>query len=165
MPRDSPPVVIDTNVLIAANGRDCPQATPACRIACVQQLQHTKTEASLVLDDRFRILNEYKNKVSPSGQPGVGDAFLKWILTNWTNSTHCHQVSITPTPDGSFKEFPSSPDLQGFDPSDRKFVATALSHPDCPAILNAVDSDWKQFGPALAAAGVKVEQLCPQILK
>ncbi|WP_202807540.1 hypothetical protein [Leptolyngbya sp. PCC 6406] len=28
MTRDAPPVVIDTNVLIAANGRDCPQVTP-----------------------------------------------------------------------------------------------------------------------------------------
>ncbi|WP_008311810.1 hypothetical protein [Leptolyngbya sp. PCC 6406] len=118
-----------------------------------------------MIDDRFHILKEYQNKVSPSGQPGVGDAFLKWILTHRGNPNHCHQVSITPTPNGSFKEFPSSPDLQGFDLSDHKFVATALSHPDRPAIFNAVDSDWKQFGPALAAAGVKVKQLCPQILK
>lgn len=165
MTPDPTPVVIDTNVLIAANGRDCPQATPACRLACAQQLQHTQTQAILVLDDRFYILKEYQNKVSPTGQPGVGDAFLKWILTNRTNPHHCHQVSITPTPDGSFKEFPPNPDLQGFDPSDHKFVATALSHPARPAICNAVDSDWKQFELALAAAGVKVEQLCPQTLK
>ncbi len=158
-------IVIDTNVLIAANGRDCPQSTPACRLICIQQLRQTQTQDVLVIDDGFHILREYQRKISPTGQPGVGDAFLKWVLTNQGNPTRCQQVRITPTTSGSFQEFPDTPDLKGFDPSDHKFVATALSHPDTPPIINALDSDWQQFGSALTAAGVTVRQLCPEALK
>ncbi len=159
------PVVVDTNVLIVANGRDCPQATPACQLTCIQHLRHTQTHDLLVIDDSFHILREYQRKVSPTGQPGVGDAFLKWVLTNQANPFRCQQVTITPTASGSFQEFPDAPDLKGFDPSDHKFVATALSHRDRLPILNAVDSDWQQFGIALAAAGITVRQLCPETLK
>jgi hypothetical protein len=159
------PVVVDTNVLIAANGRNCPQATPECSLVCVRQLQDIKQQDVLVIDDAWHIIGEYKRQVNQSGQPGVGDAFLKWVLTNHKNPARCHPVSITPTAEGSFKEFPSSPDLKGFDPSDHKFVATVLTHPETPPVLNAVDSDWKQFGQALASAGVTVQQLCPETLK
>jgi hypothetical protein len=160
------PVVIDTNVLVAANGRDCPQATPACQLACIQQLRHTQAQDVLVIDDRFLILLEYQHKVSPSGQPGVGDAFLKWVLTNQGNPSHCQQVSITPTAFGSFEEFPADvPALQDFDPSDHKFVAVSRKHPEHPPILNAVDSDWLHHATALSEAGVTVQQLCPDTLK
>lgn len=76
------PLVIDTNVLIAANGQNCPQVTPACQLMCVQQLRHVQIHDVLVIDDSFNILREYQRQVSPTGQPGVGDAFLKWVLTN-----------------------------------------------------------------------------------
>ncbi|MDA0866286.1 MAG: hypothetical protein O2890_07675 [Cyanobacteria bacterium] len=159
------PVVVDTNVLVAANGRDCLQATPACRLACVQKLQHIQKQGVLVIDDGWRILREYIQQVSSSGQPGEGDAFLRWVLTNQRNPSRCQQVTITAMADGSFQEFPPHPELKNFDPSDHKFVATALTHPEQPPVFNAVDSDWKQFGSALAAAGVKVVQLCPETLK
>ena len=159
------PVVVDTNVLIAANGRDCPQATPECRLVCAHQLQSIQQKDILVIDNAWQIIKEYTQKVNQSGQPGVGDAFLRWVLTNHRNPARCHQVSITPTTEGSYEEFPVSPDLKGFDPSDHKFVATALTHPDTPPILNAVDSDWQQFEKALSAAGVTVQQLCPDTLK
>lgn len=159
------PVVVDTNVLVAANGRNCPQATQECRLICVQQLQQIRNQDVLVIDDARHIIREYQRQVSPSGQPGVGDAFLKWVLTNQGNRSRCHQVSITPKPEGSFKEFPANPGLQSFDPSDHKFVAVALTHPDCPPVINAVDSDWKHFETELMAAGLVVCQLCPDCLK
>ncbi len=158
------PVVVDTNVLVAANGRNCPQATPACRLACAQKLRHIRDHEVLVIDNTH-ILNEYIKNASLSGKPSVGDAFLKWVFSNQGNPARCQLVTINGTPDGSFEEFPKSPDLAGFDLSDHKFVATALTHPEQPPILNAVDSDWKQFGSALAAAGVTVVQLCPGTLK
>jgi hypothetical protein len=159
------PVVIDTNVLIAANGRDCPQSTSACQLTCSQQLRHTQTQDVLVIDDGFHSLGEYLREVSPTGQPGVGDAFLKWVVTNPGNSAHYQQIHITPTASGSFQEFPDTPDLKGFDPSDHKFIATTLSHPETSPILNAVDSDWQHYDSALAAAGVTVHQLCPDTPK
>jgi hypothetical protein len=159
------PVVIDTNVLIAANGRDCEQATPACQLACIQSLRNTQTQDFLVIDDGFHILKQYQKEVSPTGQPGVGDAFLKWVLTNQGNPQRCQQVHITPTADDNFKEFPDSPGLRSFDKDERKFVAVALTHPDRPPVLNAVDSDWLHFQTALTDAGVTVQQLCPETLK
>lgn len=155
------PVVVDTNVLIAANGRDCPQSTPACQLTCIQRLNTIRQQDTIVIDNRWRILREYQYKVSPTGQPGVGDAFLKWVLTNQGNPAHCQQVAIIETSEGSFQEFPNTPALQGFDPSDHKFVAVALTHPAHPPILNAVDSDWQIFAAALTEAGVSVQQLCP----
>lgn len=137
-------VIIDTNVLIAANGRDCPQVTPQCQWSAVKYLQHIQQQGQIVIDGQWLILREYQHKVNPQGQPGVGDAFLKWILTNLANPDRCQQVNITPE-NGSFREFPDQPDLKSFDPSDRKFVAIALQCSENPPIINAVDSDWLEY--------------------
>ncbi|MBW4552647.1 MAG: hypothetical protein KME35_16290 [Aphanocapsa sp. GSE-SYN-MK-11-07L] len=158
-------VVVDTNVLIVANGRATPQANPTCVTNCVRRLQSIRNQEVLVIDDGWHILSEYRRKVSPSGQPGVGDAFLKWVLTNQKNPNRCVDVSITPIPgEESFVEFPSDVELANFDRSDRKFVAVALTHPAKPPILNAVDSDWRDFYQPLARNGVQIEFLCPEIL-
>jgi hypothetical protein len=157
--------IVDTNVLIVANGRDCPQASPECILACVQKLREIEQNGTLVLDDAWHIIREYTHKVSPSGQPGLGDAFLRWVLTNQSNPQRIEKVPITPLGDDEFAEFPNSPDLAGFDRSDRKFVAVALTHPQRPPICNAVDSDWRNFHNALLQTGVTVEFLCPSLLK
>jgi hypothetical protein len=129
----------------------------------VQHLQEIKARGKIVLDDGYRILLEYRDNLRSDGQPGEGDAFLKWVLTNQANPQKCDQVHINATEGGNnFAEFPDDPDLRGFDRSDRKFVAAALAHPDSPPILNAVDTDWWLFRDALARNGVHVEFLCPQ---
>jgi hypothetical protein len=152
--------VVDTNVLIVANGRDCPQASPECVVTCAQHLQEIQQHGTLVLDDAWHIIREYMHKVSQTGQPGAGDAFLKWVLTNQSNSQCVEKISITPIGDDEFAEFPSTPTLADFDRSDRKFVAVALTHPQKPPICNAVDSDWRNFHEVLVQAGVTVEFLC-----
>jgi hypothetical protein len=159
------PVVVDTNVLIVANGRATPQADFTCVTNCVRRLQTIQTHGVLGIDSGWQILSEYKHKVSPSGQPGVGDAFLKWVLTNLQNPNCCQQVQITPIAyQESYVEFPPDVALANFDRSDRKFVAVALTHPGKPPILNAVDSDWRDFYQPLTQSGVQVEFLCPEIL-
>jgi hypothetical protein len=157
--------IVDTNVLIVANGRDCPQASPECILACVRRLRDIEQGGILVLDDAWHIIGEYKHKVSQTGQPGLGDAFLKWVLTNQSNPQRIEKVSITPIEEEGFAEFPSAPSLEKFDRSDRKFVAVALTHPQKPPICNAVDTDWKEFHAALIEAGITVEFLCPSLLK
>jgi hypothetical protein len=157
--------VIDTNVLIVANERDCSQASPECILASVRRLEDIKQHGTLVIDDKWLIIGEYNHKVSPTGEPGVGDAFLKWVLTNQFNTQCVERVSITPTGDDEFAEFPSTQSLENFDRSDRKFVAVALTHPLRPPICNAVDSDWRNFYNALLQIGVTVEFLCPSLLK
>jgi len=68
---------------------------------------------------------EYRANLSAKGQPGPGDAFLRWLLTHEWAGQRVTRVAITPT-DGdeqSFKELPSAPDGTIYDPSDRKFLA------------------------------------------
>jgi hypothetical protein len=155
-------LIVDTNVPIVAN-RKSSQASPQCVRACVKKIQEIQTQHTLLFDDCWLILKEYQNKLSSKGQPGVGDAFLKWVLTNQRNPQRCQFFKITPMPEESFEEFPKDASLAGFDVSDRKFVALALAHPDKPPILNAVDSDWRNFETALNQFGVKVEFLCPEL--
>jgi len=153
-------VIIDSNVLTVANQPPI-QASPKCVLNCVKKLRDVEQHHTLVLDQNGLILKEYTAQASTTGQPGVGHAFWKWVLTNQYNEQRCHRVSITPTGD-SFVEFPNAQDLQNFDISDRKFVAVALTHPAKPPICNAVDSDWRNFHQPLQAVGVTVEFLCSE---
>ena len=152
--------VIDTNVLIVANNRESPQASYECIISCIKWLQSFEKSGILVIDNNWLMIKEYQNKVNSSGQPGVGDAFLKWILLNRSNPHRCEKVQITQIAEYEFKEFPKSESLQKFDPSDRKFVAVALTHPQRPAIANAVDFGWNIHKDPLSEHGIEIEFLC-----
>jgi len=154
--------VVDTNVALVANERG--NASPDCVNACTQRLFKLTRSGCVVIDTEWRILREYHNKLSPSGQPGPGDAFLKWVLSNQANPERCKQVPLTPRAEDEqdFEEFPRHPGLSAFDPSDRKFVAVAAACPDGAVILEATDSKWWGWAGALAECGIKVEFLCPE---
>ena len=154
-------VVVDTNVAVVAN-RKSPQASPHCENACINRLERIMSgEDKLVLDDDWIILDEYMRNLHSSGAD-VGDRFLGWMLRNWTNPEQCDLVPITPinNSETEFQEFPTDPDLNGFDPADQKFIAVALAHPEKPPILQAVDSQWWRFRHALHQNGVTVEFIC-----
>jgi hypothetical protein len=157
-------VIVDTNVPLVANRRS-PMAGDACVAACSHVLLDiTRGRKRIALDDKWRILSEYGHKLSRTGQPGVGDAFYKWVLTNQANRALCDRVEIHPLADDAedFEEFPRhQPGLEAFDRADRKFVAVSAAHPDRPPILQAVDLKWWSWNPALRAAGIEVEFLCP----
>jgi hypothetical protein len=156
--------VVDTNVLVVANGTDkAPQASLACVLACVRYLNNLRKSDVLVVDSSWLILNEYKRQVNEKGQPGVGDSFLKWLLTNRENSKHCEQIAIKQISEYEFEEFPQSESLKNFDKSDRKFVAVALTHHAKPAISHAADRGWLRYEQALAEHGVSLNFLCPEI--
>ncbi|WP_163999132.1 hypothetical protein [Pyxidicoccus caerfyrddinensis] len=157
-----PPSVVDTNVPLTANKKDAP--SPACVLACVHALQAVMTTGHLVLDEHWLIINEYKNKLSPTGQPGIGDRFLKWVLTNRANTKHVSMVRLTPRKEDprDFDEFPRDEALSSFDPMDRKFVAVSCAHPLRPVILQATDSKWWGLRKALHTSGVQVQFLCPK---
>jgi hypothetical protein len=154
--------IVDTNVPIVANGHS-DQASRPCAVACQQLIAEFSADRRiLVIDSSWKIIQEYKHRLNQAGQPGIGDAFLRWVLTNWANPLRCEQVLITPTVDGhDFAEFPDDPALERFDRSDRKFVAVSHAHPAHPPIFNAVDTDWLHYQDALAAHGVRVEHVCP----
>jgi len=156
------PCVVDTNVPVVANRRQGESRT--CANACAQALLNIKKSGLLVLDDQDGILKEYRGHLSLSGQPGVGDSFVKWAHDNAGRQDLVQRVRITPSPGTAkeFQEFPDSAELTGFDRSDQKFVAVALSHSQNPPILNGTDQDWWNYRKALKAAGVQVRFLCPE---
>lgn len=152
-------VVIDTNVLVMANSPV--GATVHCATACSDALRNARNGV-IVLDDKFRILKEYKKNVSETGQPGAGDQFLLWLLRNRTNDqVEC--VPLTERGVNDYEEFPTDPDLEKFDPSDRKFVAVALGSRNNPEILYATDRGWRRFHEPLKRSGVRVKCLCPEL--
>lgn len=153
-------VVIDTNVLLVANGSHQNVSAP-CRAECVTRLQARRKAGVVVIDDAFRILREYQHKTRPNQPKGVGDVFLKWLLQNQWNDKRVHRIAITETQPDAFAEFPDATLQSQFDPPDRKFVAVAHAHPDKPPIWQAADCKWLAWWPQLAAHGVKVEFLCP----
>jgi hypothetical protein len=157
-------VVMDTNVAVVANGH-APQAGFACVRSCIRTLLHLRAERRLLIDRTGLILREYRTYLSPTGQPGVGDAFFKWLWNNQANPQLCRQIPLTPLDEDHrrFVEFPDDPDLASFDPSDQKFVAVALASEEQPPILQAVDSKkWRLYQDALIRHHVQVQFICPE---
>ena len=157
------PCVVDTNVPMVANGKST--AGAKCMEACAKKLNEIVEHGHVVIDDSFLLLHEYGANLNSSGQPGVGDHFFRWVLTNQRNPTRCTRVRITPTPEGSYTEFPRHPDLEGFDPSDHKFIAIAAAHPKKPCVLQAFDTKWWPVRDAFKACGISITFLCPDDIK
>lgn len=157
-------VIVDTNVILVANGQH-QDVSAECESACAKRLLEISQVGRLAIDDGYRILKEYQNKTAPHEGKRAGDAFVKWILRNNANDKRCDQVSIAEHDERGFEAFPDDPRLARFDPPDRQFVAVAAAHPDKPTILQAADSKWIDWAPALNEHGVKVEFLCPEDIK
>ena len=157
--------VVDTNVLVAANRLDV-ERPDRCAAVCRETLSELLRVGRVCVDDQLRILREYMPYTSFSGQPGVGDAFFKWVFENQGDENHCERVAIVPRDESrnDFMEFPDDPDLATFDPSDRKFVAVAVASKHNPIIFNATDSGWWIHHEALKRY-VNVVLLCPDELQ
>ncbi|MBL4830759.1 MAG: hypothetical protein JKY55_12870 [Aliivibrio sp.] len=148
--------VIDCNVAIVANGKST-QASIDCEISCVELLAQCR-DIAIVIDAQGLIMDEYSGHLSYAGSPGVGDMFFKYLHDNQYAESGIFRVEITPTTDEnrSFEELP----VNQFDPSDRKFLATAVvGNSD---IFNATDSDWGEQEELMNHLGVTVHQLCPE---
>lgn len=156
--------VIDTNVLLVANGKHH-GASAACQDKCIQHLLAQQQAGVTVIDDGHHILSEYLNKTSPNQPKGVGDAFLKWLLQNQGDPKRVNRVAITLIAGNMFSEFPDPALQRRFDAPDRKFAAVAHAHPDRPSIWQAADCKWLEWWPQLQVKGVTVEFLCPVDVK
>jgi hypothetical protein len=155
-------VVIDTNVLLVADGQG-EHMSDACRIECEARLKAVQAGEQTVLDDGWFILGEYHHKLYPNRSPTSGSAFIKWLLQRQGMPQHVSWVSITPTnaERTTFAEFPPDPVLEAaFDPADRKFVTAAYVHEERPPILESADSKWLGWETDLAAHGIQLEILC-----
>ena len=161
-------VVIDTNVMVVANGRSAaPQATEECVIRCQARLADIlRGSEKVLLDDKKRMIQEYKNNLNEKGR-GHGDQFwLELVRRMWREQEKFIRVRITPLAENGadFEEFPVDDALSGFDPDDRKFIAVALAHKrdagKAPTILLAIDRGWLQFMDTLENYGVRVDLIC-----
>jgi len=160
---------MDTNVPKTANLANDPNEIPNDLMVCVKECviavgDVVKNKVGLVIDAGDEIYSEYRHNLFLKGQPGVGDAFMKWVHDNRWKFPVQDRVKINKTGD-SYQEFPNHEDLEDFDISDRKFIAVANAHPDKPPIFQAVDSKWWGWKEALAEAAITIHFLCPDYIK
>ena len=85
--------IVDTNVPKIANRAQNPDSVPdelaTCVLNCVEAIEHIVTKGGLVIDDGDEIFTEYHRQLRMSGQPGVGDLFMKWVHDNrWQLPQH-----------------------------------------------------------------------------
>tara|TARA_B110000211_G_scaffold181277_1_gene205176 strand:+ start:4661 stop:5149 length:489 start_codon:yes stop_codon:yes gene_type:complete len=147
--------VIDSNVAIVANGHSS-QASIDCELACVELLERCE-HLSICLDQTSLIMDEYAKHLSYAGNPGVGDMFFKYLHDNQYAEKNIALVTINQVADDQrgFAELPKN----NFDPSDRKFLATAVSAG--AHVVNATDSDWAEQQELMNQLNITVQQLCP----
>ena len=161
-------LVVDTNVATTANAMN-PGAPKDCIAASARALWQTMKRGHVYIDNPdgdSAIVAEYRANLSAKGQPGPGDAFLKWVLTHEWGGRRVTRVRITPRAEDpeDYEELPTPKDGTVYDRSDRKFLAVAAVHPSHPTILQALDSKWWGWQNALKEIGVRVEFLCPEAI-
>lgn len=161
-------IIVDTNVIITAND-EAEHASPDCVERCQKRIKQIldQHETSLV-DDGWRILNEYKRYVNLETRKGIGDIFVKTLLQNlMRRPAICTMVRINPSAgsDTDFDEFPTTETLSDFDVADKKFIAVAIAYErayrQTPTILQALDRKWEPFRKAFEQEGVHIDFLCP----
>lgn len=152
--------IVDTNVAVIANGGH-DGASLDCVASCAEALQQVMQAGVLFVDDgqgESEIVAEYRTHLDARGQPGPGDAFLKWVLTREWSEEVVERIAITKTGD-SYAELP--PEASVIDPSDRKFVAVAtVTKNRYPEVLQGLDSKWVGWRDVLDRLGVSVKFLC-----
>lgn len=151
------PCVVDTNVAVIANCPPNSHASLQCQLACVEELEALYSKGVVAIDDLGLIFEEYKKRLSFAGEPGMGDAFFKFVADNQYSTSRVKRVSISPNQSRKtgFDELP----VNGLDYDDRCFLATAVSAKGF--IVNATDSDWAQNTDLTNSLNIKVKQLCP----
>ncbi len=154
-------VIVDTNVPLTADGNHMSNTCQSCCAEFVQSVIQGRHQ--VVLDDQWHILNEYQNKMLCT-QNSFSHQFLKYILNNQKNTNRVKQVPITSVGADDFDEFPEALHSIGFDPSDRKFVAVAVSNKGKSPIVQAADSKWVGWEDNLKKEKIKVRFLCKEEL-
>lgn len=153
--------VVDTNVATTANGANS-SAPITCVAASAKALQSVMNSGHVFVDDSGLIVSEYRSNLEAKGEPGPGDAFLKWILTHEWGGVQVTRVAITPKPHDNedFNELTVPPKGVVYDRSDKKFLAVAAAHSEKPPILQSFDSKWWGWQEALKQDGVRIFFVC-----
>jgi predicted nucleic acid-binding protein len=153
-------VVVDTNVLIAANGRST-HVGISCTARCAELLLEVQNAHVLLDDLELAVFEEYKRYCNFDGQPGPGDLFFAWYVRSRGTAGAVESIPI-----GSKSKVEASLPLplRKMDSSDKKFLAVYLAG-NADQLFNATDSDWSHLSGELQAAGVMVSEVCPESLK
>ena len=153
--------VVDTNVATTAN-RMNEGASPACVAASARALQNVMRTGHVYVDNGGEVVREYCKNLKRSGEPGPGDAFLKWLLQHEWGGQRVTRVPISAKQNDpeDFDELPAPVDGTVYDRSDRKFLAVAAAHANRPHILQSFDSKWWGWQASLAKCGVTIHFLC-----
>lgn len=162
--------IIDTNVpLKAASTASRDRLDAQCALACLDFISQIMDsgDAVVTLDSAGEIFQAYRNNLRTCGQDTVATIFFNWICRNLTarENGRVEQYPLTVTGDREYAEFPCSPDLAGFDISDRKFIALANAHPEHPEVVEGADSLWWGFRDALKDSGIHICFLCEDYVK
>jgi len=153
-----PASVVDTNVAVVAEGRS-DYVSERCRDACEVALKALVEQGVIVVDEGGKIVEEYEKRLGHA-PGGVGARFFKHVWIEQWRGEKVRQVTITEADDErGFEELPPNE----LDPSDRKFLATAVVGE--ARILNAVDSDWSEQRRLTDDLSIDVVQLCPEHAK
>jgi hypothetical protein len=163
--------LIDTNVLITANKALIPDevsvAYPQMVLACIKTLKRiTKEKTFVVLDSGGEIFNEYKEHLSFSGQPGLGDKFFKWLHDNRWRFPESARVELHKEGE-DFVEFPEGMRNINVDQSDKKFFAVSNGHAAMrkPPIYEASDALWWRWKEAAHQCGIQIVFMDEQYMR
>jgi predicted nucleic acid-binding protein len=150
--------VVDTNVLVAANGWDT-HVDMVCQLSCVEELSRMRREEVVCVDDKGLIMREYERRTAHKGQARPGTVFYKHVWQQMGDSSRIRLISVEPR-DAEGRDF-RDPVLPANNlKKDAKFLAVAVK--GNAAIVNAADSDWAEHRDLTDRLEVQVRQLCPQ---
>lgn len=162
--------IIDTNVpLKAADMHPNSELDAKCSLECLNFIKEiiNSQDVIVVLDSNGEILREYSNNLNTCGQNTVSTLFFNWICKNLTlrQNGRIEMQYITVIGDREYVEFPQTSSLDGFDISDRKFIALANAHMEHPKIVEGTDSLWWGFKDVLKDLGIHIYFLCEDYVR
>ena len=155
--------IIDTNVFMGANGMASQlneSDVDKCRLFVCSLFENTAVSVDL----QGEIFKEYFAHMNRSGQPGIGDAFVKYLWDRQYDKNVCELVSITKTNAGVYANILERPGLLQFDQSDLKFIAVYFESKNNVVICNACDSDWGNNKALLKKYNINVMEILEQSL-
>jgi hypothetical protein len=147
--------IIDTNILVAAN-EDARHLNLSDTIKCQKFTASLFSGAVVSIDDKQEIFREYFKYASRSGQPGIGDAFAKYLWDHQFDNSKCEIVKTEFHEHCVYSILADKEDLLSFDRSDLKFIAVYFGSRNSPIICNACDGDWKEKKALLDKYNVKI---------
>jgi len=157
--------MITANKAVNCTADDTVSLYPSLVASCIELLQRVQKKGTyIVLDEDFEIFNEYKDHLSFSGQPGVGDIFFKWLFDNCWGFPPSERIKLHKTENG-YVEFPRGMEDVDVDLDDMKFFAVSNAHPSKPDIYEATDSKWWNWRYAAMQCGIRVQFLDEQYMR